>query len=507
MNRNLRVATGLVVTVTLLVSACGGGDSGSSSSGSPDGSSITIALGSEPRSMDPHLVDDGNERAVTDNIYETLLVRTATGELEGGLATGLPEAVDPTTWQFTLREGVEFQNGEPFNAESVVASVERIIRLAEEEETQQGSFFETLEGAEAVDEHTVNITTIGPDGVFLSRMYFLRMVPASAADENDISGEVSGTGPYVLDSYQRGDHITLVPNESYWGDQPSIQSVTYRFVEEAGTRLAGLLSGEYDLMTNLQPEDVERAPNSASVLGVEHPILMLNADEGITADVNVRRALNLAVDKEEIVQELYGGFAEIDQGQLLSESIEGYNPDLEAFPYDPEEARRLLEEAGVIGESITLLGTSGRWLKDRELVEAIGGYWDAVGLVAEPMILEFNAYTDGLFDRETRQSSIYVSSSNDLLDADRQLSTYYHMEGIGSSNSDAELADLIERARIETDTDTRVDLYQQALEIGYEEAYFVFLVNNEDIYGLSDRLQWEPRVDAKLLVSQMSLAG
>lgn len=505
------VAVGLALA-GLVGSACGddsddtadaatdGGDGGGG------GGAITIALGSEPTSLDPHTVDDGGERAVNDNIYETLLTRTPEGELAPGLATALPTQVDETTWQFSLREGVEFHNGEPFDAESVVASVERMQRLIEEEATDLSGFFASITGAEAVDDLTVNVTTDGPDGVLPARMYWLKMIPASAVDAEDLSEDPVGTGPYRFGEFVRGDHITIEANADYWGGAPDIGQVDYKFIEEPGTRLAGLLSGEYDLITNLQPEDVERAPQSAQVQGQEHPVLILDADEGITADPRVREALNLAVDKEALVAELFGGYATVDAGQVLSPSILGFDEDLEPYPYDPDQARALLEEAGVAGQTITLVGTSGRWLKDRELVESVAAFWQDAGLEVDLQVMEFGAYLDELFNREARADAIYVSSSNDILDADRQLSTYYQAGGIGSSNGDQALSDLVDQGRSTTDPDQREAVYNEAVTLAYDNAYFVWLVNNQDIYGMSERLTWEPRVDAKLIVAEMSAA-
>ncbi|MGD9701788.1 MAG: ABC transporter substrate-binding protein, partial [Acidimicrobiia bacterium] len=154
-----------------------------------------------------------------------------------------------------------------------------------------------------------------------------------------------------------------------------------------------------------------------------------------------------------------------------------------------------------------LVGESGRWLKDKDILEAVAGYWTEAGLTVNLEILEFGAYLDVLFDRENRADSVFVSSSNDILDADRQLSTYYKAGGIGSSNSNEELAGLIDDARAELDTTKRAELYNQAVEIAYNEAYFLFLVNNQDIYGLSERMEWTPRVDAKLLVKEMTVTG
>jgi peptide/nickel transport system substrate-binding protein len=498
-----RIRSVLAVALAAAGLSAGAAEAGPEGAAGPE---ITIALGTEPTSLDPHLVDDGGERAINDNIYETLLTRTADGELAPSLATALPEQIDDTTWEFTLREGVTFHNGEPFTADSVVASVERMVRLMEEGATDNTGLFAALAGAEAVDEHTVRITTSGPDGALPGRMYWLKMIPASLAESDDLSDAPVGTGPYVFEDRELGLTVTLTANAEYWDGPPAVGGVTFEFVGDAGTRIAGLLSGDYDLITNLSPDDADVVPQVATVQGQEHPILILDADDGITAERNVRVALNLAVDKEAIAENLFGGYAVVDNGQLLSPSILGHNAELEPYPYDPDQARALLEEAGAVGASIQLIGEEGRWLKDRELLEAIAGYWSAVGLDVQLEILEFGTYLDVLFDRENRPDSIYVSSSNDFLDPDRQLSTEYEMGGPEASNSDEELAALIAEGRQELDPAARQEIYEEAVALAYEQAYFVWLVNNEDIYGLSERLQWQPRADAKLIVREMSVA-
>lgn len=482
---------------------------GTTGGGEPvEGASITIALGSEPTSLDPHLVDDGGERAINDNIYETLLTRTPEGELQPGLATELPTQIDDTTWQFKLREGVTFHDGTPFTAEAVVASVERMAAFIAAGNTDLDGFFASITGATAVDDTTVNITTDGPDGVLPARMYWLKIVAPDAKDAADLSDAPNGTGPYTFESREVGATIKLTANPNYWGDAPAVAEVSYEFVSEAGTRLAGLKAGKYDLITNLAPQDVEQAPASQALQGQEHPILILDADEGITADLNVRKALNLAVDKDAIAEVVYGGFATPDAGQLLSPSILGFNDELEPYPYDPDQAKQLLEDAGVAGQTITLVGeSSGRWLNDRELLEAVADYWSDAGLKVDLQTPEFGAYLDVLFDRGSRADAIFVSSSNDILDPDRQLSTYYQMGGVGSSNSDAELSALIDSGRTELDPEARATIYQEAVKLAYDQAYFVWLASNQDLYGLSERLQWTPRVDSKLLVKEMSVTG
>jgi peptide/nickel transport system substrate-binding protein len=523
---------GTLVVLALVSAACGGDDEDTAADGEPTaeatadasgeasdtasadtasadepaGEGITIALGSEPTSLDPHTVDDGGERAVNDNIYETLLGRDAAGELIPALATALPTQVDPTTWEFTLREGVTFHDGTAFNADSVVASVARIVRLIAETKTDNGGFFGTLTGAEKVDDLTVRITTAEPDGVLPSRMYWLKMIAPGTEASDDLTEAPNGTGPYKFVERVTGSNVTLEANADYWGGAPSIATVRYEFAEESATRLAGLSSGKYDLITNLAPQDTGQAPVVLTAQGQEHPNFILDVDEGITSDPNVRLALNLAVDKDAIVDALFGGYAVADAGQHLSPSILGHNPDLTPFPYDPDEAKRLIEEAGMTGQTIQLVGESGRWLKDKELIEAVASYWQEAGLSPQVEILEFGAYLDVLFDPDNRADAIFVSSSNDILDPDRQLSTYYQAGGGGASNSDEALSALIDQGRSELDPDARAALYQEAVKIAYDGAYFVWTVNNQDVYGASERLTWQPRVDSKILVKEMSLA-
>jgi peptide/nickel transport system substrate-binding protein len=463
---------------------------------------ITIALGSEPTTLDPQIREDGGERAVNDNIYDTVLTRTPEGDLIPSLAAEMPKLVAPDTWEVTLRSGITFHNGEPLTADAVVHSIHRMIDP--DFNSEQISFFSTIKAARATGDLTLHVITDGPDPILPSRLYWLKVVPPVHSKDLKFAEKPVGTGPYRFVTWQRGQHIDLVRNDDYWGDAPQIMAVRYRFIEEPGTRLAGLMAGEFDLITNLLPEFTSHVPKSVNVLGLEHPIIILNADSGITKDPQVRQALNLAVNKMALANGLFEGYAQVAQGQLLSPSFFGYNDDVTAYPYDPDKARKLIEAAGVKGQTIELIGTSGRWLKDRDLVEAVAGYWEQAGVKVNVRIFEFNEYLNRLFDRKTRADAIFVVSSNELLDADKSFSAYYKAGGVGASNTDSTLASLIDEARSETDVQKRENLYHQAVQRAYDQAYFVWLLNIEDIYGLSQRLDWPGRVDARLLVQEMT---
>jgi peptide/nickel transport system substrate-binding protein len=503
----------VVLAVGLLAAACDGGDDDGDggdggNGGSTEAASITIALGQEPAGLDPQLFDSGFERAVNDNVYESLLTRAPDGELTAdGLAAAMPEQIEDDVWQFTLREGITWHNGDPFTAEDVAVSVNRIIDP--DFASEQGSFFGTITGAEAVDDLTVNVTTNGPDPVLPSRMYWMKIVSATASQEPDFADNPMGTGPYTFVEWARGDHITIEKNPDYWGDNPSnIETVTYNFVPESATRLSGLLSDQYQLAPNLLPEDTEAAPKFESVRGLEHAMIVLNETGGLTEDPDVRRALYYAIDRESLVTDLFQGYATIEPCQPMDPAWFGFHPGLEPFPYDPDEARSLLDEAGATGEEIELVGTAGRWLKDREVIEAVANFWREVGMDVNVRIFELGEYNNRLFHGgENIPDSIFVSSSNEIFDADRNLSAYLQPNFLGGANDNKHMEDLLITARTETDEAQRQSLYEEALEISCNDAYLLNLYNNEDIYGMAANLEWTPRVDAKMLVKEMSVSG
>jgi len=468
---------------------------------------VVIVIGGDPSTLDPQLADDGNERAVNDNIYETLIARDSkTMKLVPALAESW-EQVDDTTWRFTLRKGVKFHNGEDWNAEAAAYSINRVIDP--DFASEQISFYATITGAKVVDEYTVEVTTEGPDPILPTRLYWMKMVPPKYASEDadTFAQKPVGTGPYKFVEWVKGDHITLEANTDYWGGAPSIKTVVIRPIPDEVTRLAALQAGEVDLVRGLLPEYVGEVPKAASTPGLEFPWLRFNTTKGLTADKRIRLAINYAIDKEALAESLYLGYAVPAQGQLLTPGHFGFNPNLKPYPYDPDKAKELLAEAGYAGEEIEFVGEAGRWLKDKELIEAVAGQLRDVGLNIKVNIVEWSAWLDLLFAGAEAAPPIQFSAhSNELLDADRTLTAIYHSEGSQSAYKNEEVDRLIDAGRTETDVAKREAMYHQALQIAYDEAALVPLLNLKDIYGLSERLQWEPRLDGKIFAVEMRLA-
>jgi peptide/nickel transport system substrate-binding protein len=314
----------------------------------------------------------------------------------------------------------------------------------------------------------------------------------------------------VFKSWNRGESITLTANPNYWGSpKPSIETITYKFVPEEGAQLAGLVSGQYDLITSLLPDEVNRAPKALITAGNEHPMLIPDArpGAGITSDVRVRQALNYAIDKNALAQKLYDGDAVPDQGQTLSPSWFGYDPKVHAYPYNPAKAKALLSAAHAAGKTITLTTESGRFLNDKVLVESVAQYWRQVGLNVNVKVLSFNTWLSQLFDPKHRPQVIFVSTDNPIYDADRTLSTYYESNGGGASNSDPLLKKWIDQARTETNVPKRLSLYHRAVARANKQAYLVWLLNLKNVWGLSKRLSWQPRQDGFMFDNTMTLTG
>jgi peptide/nickel transport system substrate-binding protein len=511
--RRRALAVGLIAG--LLLAACGDDDETSSGEQSTDNgsagenagsTSIVIAIADEPSTLDPQSTEDGNERAVTDNIYETLVKRdTANNEIVPVLAEDLPTQVDDTTWEFKLREGITFTNGEPFDAEAAAYSINRV--MDPEYSSAQVDFYGGITGAEAVDATTLRVTTSELDPVFPARMVRLKMMPPEATEDPSITENPVGTGPYKFVKWDRGQQVVLEANEDYWGEAPAIESATIRFIGQAGTRLAGLQSNEIHLATLLPPEQAEDAPQVLTRDGLEFPVYRLKNYDGTLVDPKIRQALNYAVDKEAIADELFSGYASVAQCQTLTEAHFGYNPDLEAYPYDPERAEELLDEAGYNGEPLKLLGATGRWLKDAEMHEVVIGYLNAVGVNVEADIRPFSSYIDEFTKTvgDPAQPDIgFVSASNDLFDASK-IESYYMSEGGLSSYVNEDVDAELQAARAASDQDEREEHFHEATRIGCEDdPVFIFTVNLQDIYGATADLAWEPRVDGSLYIPEMS---
>ncbi|HRD99908.1 MAG TPA: ABC transporter substrate-binding protein [Ilumatobacteraceae bacterium] len=477
----------------------------SSSEPAADVKPLVIAVSTEPSTLDAQLVNDRSSRVVTSSMYEALLFRSAEGEIVPLLATEY-EATSDTTWSFTLRDDVTFHNGEPFNAEAAAFSINRII--SEEFGTQRTSYTDGIVEATATDEFTVEVETDGILATLPVQLTQIPMVPPGAADTLDT--DPVGTGPYKFVEWAPGVEIVATRNDAYWGEAPAIKDYIVRVVADNQTALSALQSGEVDLVIDLLPEQMDQAPVALSVPASEFSYIAFNTYLPALSDPRVRVAFNLAIDKDLLAETVYEGQARPNEAQHLAEGMLGFNPDLGPFPYDPEGAKALLDEAGFdYNTEITLNVPIGRYLKGEETAEFVAAQLEEIGVKIKVNAIEFATFREeGRIpgDEPGAMDLKYAWNSNEFGDGSRIIA---HIICGGSSSKICipEVDELMEAAGSTVDQDARDADYQEVWAILHENPHSIYLLQQNLIYGTTERLTWEPRVDDEYYVATMALTS
>jgi len=511
--RAMLFAFAALVLAALVAAGCGGDDdqAGSDSSGgspakvaeAPD--TLNVALGTELPPYDPHLYANRFLNVVGDNIWETLLVFDADRQLTPLLAEDLPERVDELTWRFKLREGVTFSDGEPLTTQSVADSINRISdpKLNSEWSSTVG---ETIDKAVAVDDTTVDVKTKDPDELLPRRTAFIKITPSSiGTDTKAFMANPIGSGPYKWVSGSETGPVELTRNDDYWGEAPPIENINIRVVPDVSTRIASLKAGEIQLLPELPPDTADGVPQLFQGPGLENPVIILGSTNGgITADVNVRKALNLAVDKDALV-DLYSGYAEVSKCQTVSPGSFGYNDELQPYPYDPEQAKQLIQDAGANGKTIKFVGA--RFFgQSADLAQTVSAYWTEAGLKVDLEMPEFDQYSPQYTSKgKDRPDALYVPPSDDLNDASatsKSLAT----DGVGSGYSNPQVDKLFKESVEASDPAEREAMLKEAQKIACDDAANVFLIRPLNLWGASANLEWEPRFDAALYFPSMSFS-
>lgn len=467
---------------------------------------LTIVQGVDATTLDPNDQEETPTQNVVANIFDPLLWRAADGSIEPWLATSV-EPVDDLTWEIKLRDDVTFHDGEPLTAEIVAWNFERA--LDEETPIRFLSNFTPITGVEVIDETTLRITTDVPFPVFETHLTRFFIVSQKNYEENGAAAAAEnpvGTGPYRFVSWQRDQQLELEVFADYWQGPASISNVVFRPIPEDSTRVSELAVGGVNIATNVLPEAVPLIENSGTatirtVKSIRNIFIVFTAtDEGPLADARVRRALNLAVDVDSIIESVFAGNA-TPTATPLNNYIFGYDEALDERRYDLEEARQLLVEAGYEdGFSFTLGSPSGRYLNDRLVAEAVTGQLAEVGVQAELQVQEWSSYVGQVLERQVPTDSYLIGWGNSNYDADRTLFTMLYggtVEGgpeqavFGYFKNSAYDA-LILEARETLDQGERLELYKQAQEIVAREAPWLFLYQQGDVYGVSSNLNWEP---------------
>lgn len=463
---------------------------------------FVFARMSDSDNLDPQAGAGGmiNHR-VTVNIFEPLVWKDGeTGELVGVLAESW-ENIDELTWEFRLREGVTFHNGEPFNAEAVKFSLERIT----DPDFETVDKFPTqvpLDYVEIVDDYTVRVVTTEPVPVLLSHLtrnggYILAPGHYAGLPLDRASTEPVGTGAFEFVSWTRDDRIVLEANDDYWRGPPQIDRLVFRTIPEASTRVAELRTGgvhaTMDVPADFIP-DIDAA-DGVSVVAVEgfgrkHMGINQDQHEALT-DPLVRRAIQHAVDVDKLIFALRDG---LSSRMATMVNPPNHHPDLEPFAYDPELARELLAEAGYPdGFSITLgAGTE----PDTQLALVVAQELENVGITVEDVeVWEWGQYITVLGEREL--PGLYVLAFGGAENTPETDMWAIHPDRQTNSTNwfDQEWYDTYAELAATFDEERRQELNHRLQEIMHEQNPWLWLWREPLIFGISDAVEWQPRAD------------
>src|SRR5215813_8704278 len=294
--------------VGLLILVCAAAERAAHAQTPIAGGTLTFAAGADPDSLDPQNTQSNPGEQVNRMMYDNLVRFNAKMQIEPALATSWTQTKDGLTWSFTLRKGVRFQDGTPFDAKAVKYFFDRV--LGDEKPFKASLYTPFVQGAQVVDDQTVRVTLKQPFAAFLFRLaHSAGGIVSPAAHQKwgkDLTLHPVGTGPFKFGEWVKSDHVTVERNDAYWGGKPLLDRVVVKTVREDSARVLMLEAGDADLILNIPPEDIPRLRKDARFAIDSSPTtralyVVINTRKKPFDDVRVRQALNYAVNRESIV--------------------------------------------------------------------------------------------------------------------------------------------------------------------------------------------------------------
>ena len=349
-------------------------------------SSIVVGVDSGPVTMDPGGSLADPNMSVMANFFDGLLQRRIDGNLYPALAERY-EHPDLVTWKFYLRKGVKFHNGNPFTAADVKFTFQRLGDPKCCSEYMDNA--KQIASVDIIDDYTVVVKTVTPDPSWDQNLDIIFMVDKESTEvreQGDIGLKPIGTGAYKFVEWVKGSYLKMEANEDYWGGPPHIKNVELKPITESSTRFAALASGEVDLISGVPVEVYDKVANNPKLEIMSRPgrrpifLALGNKPDAPWADIRVRKAMYMAINEEEIITKVMRGQAS-PAAQVADSAMVGYAEDIQRLPYDPEQAKKLLQEAGYAdGFEITLAGPNDRYVQDEKICEAVAKYLAKVGI-------------------------------------------------------------------------------------------------------------------------------
>ena len=493
---------------------------------------ISIVLGSDVTSMDPHYHNLTPNNNVAEHIFETLVTKDPRSKLKPALAESW-RAVDDLTWEFKLRKGVKFHDGGDFTAQDVVFSLDRVPNVPNSP-SSFATYSKQITDKIIVDPYTIRFKTAAPYPLMpndMSTIFILSARVAKGATTEDFNnGKAAiGTGAFKFVRFAKGDRIELARNDAYWGPKAAWDKATLRIITADPSRVAALLAGDVRAIENVPTADIARIAKSTDLTlyrTVSHRLMYIHLDGNrdrspfITGkdgkpldknplkDVRVRRAISKAINRQALVERVMEGAA-VTTGQLMPEGMFGYTSALKPEPYDVEGARKLLAEAGYPdGFAMTLHAPNDRYVNDEQIAQAIAQLLARVGIVTRVEAMPSSVY----FTRASKLefSFMLLGWAADTAEVSSPLkallATFSPEKGMGTANrgrySNTKMDEALTQALAIVDDAKRERLLQQATEIAVSDLGIIPLYHQHNLWAARKGVTYAPRTDERTLAHE-----
>ncbi len=457
---------------------------------------LNVAIHQDPGNWDPiatFLVAWG---AVGGQVFDGLIIRTPDMKLVPGLATKWEFLEKNTKLRFTLRTGVKFHNGEPFDAEAVKFTFDRLLGDEGKKGPQQSNY-NAIDKVVVVNPTTVDFVMKSPDPVLLTKLsgYGAMIVPPKYITEKGsayFGANPVGTGPFKFTEYKPKVSLSFTKNADYWGGAPKVDNLVYRFITEPATQAAELQAGRIDVANQipLAMIDTLKKDPKLAITSMDGPVALAmryNTQRGIMKDKEVRKALTMAVDRDAIIKTILLGNAKSIasfQGALSF----GNDPALKPLPFNPAQAKAMLQKAGVKPGTAIQIDFRGPDSNFREVAQAVASYLQAVGIVATLKPYDTNVLLNDIIPTGKTGEMWQNQWGGWTFDYDNTAySMYYTKQRWNPFDDDAKLNALLHVQRNTWDQAARKTTLQEIARYVADQALEMPLYSLNTIYGLNKR--------------------
>lgn len=475
--------------------------------------SVALGVGSDPLTLIPNDIVDGPTGVITYHMFDACIVRNKDDEYRYMPWLCDLENVDDLTWNLKMvAEGVTFHSGNPLTINDFMAAFEYAQDPANESHyLERWAPFTSIE---VLDDKTIQIKTEEPFPLIYDRISEVYPMDSVQIEEIGIDAykeNPSGTGPYTMSEWLRGEYIRLEANPNYWAGDVLVKQVEFRTMPEFATRLAALLAGELSIVKDVPVDSFDAVEESglATIKSipssrVNYVALVTNREDSVFYDnLPLRQAMNHGVDVQGIIDGIFQGHATRMAG-ALSELNPERNTAITPYEFDPDKARDLLKEAGYEpGQlEITMDAPQGRYPMDADAAMAIAASLGEIGVTVNVQYNEWGTHLDKIVNRRT--GDMFYLGWGPALDAFGTLSYLFVGDSTYSGFGDEEIEAKIHEAGTTVDPEARQKIWDEVQQMVYDEAGWIFLWQQHDSYGVANNIDWEPRPDERLNMFEAS---